>query len=345
MQGAEDMKTLNTYNHYITVNSKWRLTPQQIDELQQKGYTQKVIGDIRQRTDRTIRYWKKWTGENLQKRGRKLKIIGDTLEKLCSYVDNNNTSTLEEISSYLFQETGQKFSVPTIFRALERADKPLKKGTKQHIKQDKEKVKQFIAENSWLLSLNSLLAIDECGFNLGAVPKYARANKGQRAVIKRTITKGFHYTLLLCVKNVNQQAIIHCRLTKEKVDAKFFYDFLEEINLSSNDKHYLLLDNARIHHAPNKRKELKLPSVQEQASKKNIELRHLTAYAPELNPVEKCFNFIKHYYRKARPTTFEELKRVVEETIEKLQQKDLRKWFKSCFDYESWHKKRSEEEI
>jgi len=250
-------------------------------------------------------------------------------------VENNNTATLEEISSYLFQETGQKFSVPTIFRTLEKARKPLKKGTKQHIKQDKEKVKQFIAENSCLLSLNSLLAIDECGFNLGAVPKYARADKNKRAVIKRTITKGLHYTLLLCVKNVNQPAIIHYQLTKEKVDTKFFHDFLEEINLASNDKHYLLLDNASIHHALGKRKELKLPSIQEQASKKNLELRYLTAYAPELNPVEKCFNFIKHHYRKARPQTFDELKQIIEETIKKLQQKDLRKWFKSCFDYES----------
>lgn len=173
--------------------------------------------------------------------------------------------------------------------------------------------------------MNSLLAVDECGFNLGAVPKYARATRGQRAVIKRTITKGFHYTLLLCVKNVNQQAIIHCQLTKERVDTKFFYDFLEGIALSNNNKHYLLLDNASIHHAPDKRKELKLPSIQEQASKKNIELKYLTSYAPELNPVEKCFNFIKHYYRKARPQTFEELKKVIEEAIEKLQQKDLRK--------------------
>jgi hypothetical protein len=29
---------------------------------------------------------------------------------------------------------------------------------------------------------------------------------------------------------------------------------------------------------------------------------------------------------------------VVKEAIEKLQQKDLRKWFRSCFDYENWHK-------
>ncbi|WNE41009.1 MAG: Transcriptional regulatory protein RcsB [Mycoplasmataceae bacterium] len=248
------MNNLISYNHYISVNKRWKLTPQEIVRLQAEGITQKIIAKTHNRTDRTIRYWKKWTGEKLQKRGRKLRIVDDVLEKLISYVENNNTVTLVEISDCLFQATGQRFSVPTIFRALERVNKPLKKGTKQHIKQDKEKVKKFVAENSYLLSSDSLLALDECGFNLGAVPKYARADKGQRAVIKRIITKGLHYTLLLCIKNVNQQAVIHYQLTKEKIDAKFFYDFLEAINLPNEEKHYLLLDNATIHHAPIKEK-------------------------------------------------------------------------------------------
>ena len=70
---------------------------------------------------------------------------------------------------------------------------------------------------------------------------------------------------------------------------------------------------------------------------------YLSPYAPELNPVEKCFAFIKHCYLKARPQTLEELERVIKEVIEKLQQKNLRKWFKSCFDYENWHKNKKVE--
>jgi len=53
------MNNLNTYNHYINVNSKWRLTPQEISKLQTEGITQKVIAKTHRRTDRTIRYWKK----------------------------------------------------------------------------------------------------------------------------------------------------------------------------------------------------------------------------------------------------------------------------------------------
>jgi transposase len=130
------------------------------------------------------------------------------------------------------------------------------------------------------------------------------------------------------VQNINQKAVIHYYLTKEKerVDTKVFYDFFEGINFPKNGKNYLLLDNAGIHYGDKKRiKVLKLPTIKEQAEKKNAELVYLVSYAPELNPAEKCFAFIKHYYRKARPKTFAELQRVVEESIEKLQQKDLRK--------------------
>jgi len=130
------------------------------------------------------------------------------------------------------------------------------------------------------------------------------------------------------VQNVNQKAVIHYYLTKEKerVNTKVFYDFFEGINFTSKNKNYLLLDNAGIHYGDKKRvKILKLPTIKEQAEKKNTKLVYLVSYAPELNPVEKCFAFIKHYYRKARPQIFEELEKVVEEAIEKLQKKDLRK--------------------
>ncbi|CAI2183545.1 12993_t:CDS:2 [Funneliformis geosporum] len=297
----EEAKKLNgELKRMNGINKGYRLSPQNISYLAKEGFTRKKIADFANKSERTIYRWFKPSTEPPRKRGRKQRINDDTLKKLCDYVDNNNTATLIEASDYLFKETGQRFSVPTIFRVLERKGKPLKKATKQHIKQDKEKIKKFAAENSWLLDLDSLLAVDECGFKLGAVPRYARADKSKRAVVKRP--------------------------TREKVDTKVFYDFFEGINFPNNGKNYLLLDNAGIHYGNKKRiKVLKLPTIEEQVEKKNTELVYLVSYAPELNPVEKCFAFIKHYYRKARPQTFEELKRVVEEAIKKLQQKDLRK--------------------
>lgn len=68
---------------------------------------------------------------------------------------------------------------------------------------------------------------------------------------------------------------------------------MEGINLNSDKKHYLLLDNARIHYAAKKRAKEGLPNLKEQLEKKNIEAKFITPYAPMLNPTELCFNLLR----------------------------------------------------
>ena len=93
------------------------------------------------------------------------------------------------------------------------------------------------------------------------------------------------------------------------------------------------MDNARIHTAFNKRSEKKLPTTEKQMLKKNIEVRFITTYAPMLNPVELCFNFLRRQVEKNRPRNEKELKEAIEKVIELLNQKDLSKYFEHCMDY------------
>src|SRR5205814_912794 len=88
---------------------------------------------------------------------------------------------------------------------------------------------------------------------------------------------------------------------KKGTDAIDFYNFLKDIELPTDEKYYLLLDNSKIHSAPDKLKEAGLLSIEELAFQNNIILKYLPKYAPELNPTEKCFSIIKQYYRKRRP--------------------------------------------
>jgi transposase len=169
--------------------------------------------------------------------------------------------------------------------------------------------------------------VDECGFNLGAVPFYARSHKSKRAVIKRPGKRGSNYTLTLCVKNVKEKAVISYKLIKGGSKTKDFHKFLSKIKFTT----HLLLDNARIHHATNSCRKLKLSTIAELARKKKIKLVYLPGYSPKLNPVEKCFSMIKNYYRQQRPRTERKLRKVIKEAIAKLQQQDLTKTFKSCF--------------
>ncbi|CAI2184389.1 814_t:CDS:1 [Funneliformis geosporum] len=86
---------------------------------------------------------------------------------------------------------------------------------------------------------------------------------------------------------------------KKGTNALDFYNFLKNIELPTNEKYYLLLDNSKIHYTTKELRKLGL-SIKELAIQKNITLVYLPAYAPMMNPTELCINFIKGYVRGKR---------------------------------------------
>ena len=127
------------------------------------------------------------------------------------------------------------------------------------------------------------------------------------------------------VRNVEKVGIIHRDLVKDTVNTEIFADFLNNVKLPDEEKHYLLLDNIRFHHS-NKVKEL--------LTNKNIEPRYIVASNPYLNPVEEIFNVIKQYVRKQKPRTEEELRKLIGEKINKLEEGGLTRYFKNCLDFD-----------
>lgn len=55
------------------------------------------------------------------------------------------------------------------------------------------------------------------------------------------------YTLILFIKNTDSKGVIHWKLIEKGAKATDFYDFF--YNIYFPEEHYLLLDNAVIHHA------------------------------------------------------------------------------------------------
>ncbi|WP_322632540.1 IS630 family transposase [endosymbiont DhMRE of Dentiscutata heterogama] len=313
---------------------EYNLRTEQITKLREKKASWKWIADFYQVSERTAYRWNK-LGESIKltesKVGCKPKINEIVLPLLHDYIEKHNTKTQHDMLDYLFQETGLKVNQSTISRTLKKHNITYKKAEKQYSEQDKEKVRQFVIDNFCLLSSSSFYALDESGFNLGAVPGYAYAPKNQRAVVKRPGKRGENYTLLLCVRNVNSNAAISWKMIKGGAKSADFHHFLSSVEFPADEKKYLLLDNARIHHATDSCKKVKLSTIAELAKKKNIELKYLPGYAPKLNPVENCFSVIKSYYRQQRPRSEKELIKVIEEAIKELQKHDLTKYFKSCF--------------
>jgi hypothetical protein len=60
------------------------------------------------------------------------------------------------------------------------------------------------------------------------------------------------------------------------------------------------MDNASFHRAPDKRKELGLPSIEKQLSLKNSKPLSFPAHSPMFNPVEPIINNIRHNIEKSR---------------------------------------------
>jgi len=106
---------------------------------------------------------------------------------------------------------------------------------------------------------------------------------------------------------------------------KNFHEFLSALDLPTNKKHYLLLDNLSVHRATDSSKKLKLSTIRELLESKNIKPEYLPPYTPELNPVELCFNFLRQNTENRKPRTTEELKASIGKAIETLQQRDLTK--------------------
>src|SRR3954453_13758414 len=103
------------------------------------------------------------------------------------------------MSDYLNGEFGKIFSESTIFRALKRRNITWKKSTLYYlehipllgsISKYTEKVK--------LLPQSQIIALDECGFNLGEVSRYSWSFRGSRSFILKPGQRGFNHTLILC---------------------------------------------------------------------------------------------------------------------------------------------------
>ncbi|CAI2189836.1 2014_t:CDS:10 [Funneliformis geosporum] len=132
-----------------------------------------------------------------------------------------------------------------------------------------------------------IIAIDECGFHLNETPRYGYSHKSSRAGYTKP------------------------ELIQGGMKTENFHNFLTNLKLHSESKHYLIMDNLRVHKAKQACIKLGLNPIRELLASKNIETLFLPPYTPEMNPVEYCFNLIRQWVEKNKPRTYEKLKLVI----------------------------------
>ncbi|RHZ36566.1 IS630 family transposase [endosymbiont GvMRE of Glomus versiforme] len=315
-----------------------KLQPHHLTQLRQRFF-RKELSDIFETSEMTLWRWENPVNKPLQKKGPKPKVNQNTLKHLGFYLKRNSDLNQREIANYLSQQINQPISQQTVSLLLRKSNITYKKLTYQYSERKKHKMAQEVWRFSSLIKRyiptgivpSKLLALDECSFHLNEAPRRGYSLKGTRTISQRPGNKGVNHTLILCIQFLESQGVIHYKLIKGGLKTQSFHDFLQGINLSSQEKHYLFLDNAKVHHAKKSCLKLDLPTVRDLLASKNIEPVYSVPYTPELNPVELCFNIIRQSVEKQRPRTFEELELAIDKVVAELQKENFIEFFRHAF--------------
>jgi transposase len=150
-----------------------------------------------------------------------------------------------------------------------------------------------------------VVVLDESSTHLDMSPTYARAPRGQRAVVKSRRNYGKNITLLA---GLNLEGICAAMVIEGSVTADVFTAFVEQVVLPvlrSGD--ILIIDNLSAHHAS---------AIERLLHTKGCHLLFLPAYSPDLSPIENGFSKIKQFLRTARAQTLDALYEAIAQAIQ-----------------------------
>ena len=152
---------------------------------------------------------------------------------------------------------------------------------------DKFDMQSFFATFEEAYSNNTLVAIDESGFDQRAVPLYAYAPRGVPAIVEwSTCPDHRRYSLLM---SIHQSGHSLNHIYSDPINGDSFADFISSLHYPRGTT--LLLDNASIH---------KTRRVREIATNNGYNLLFTPPYCPEYNPIELVFGIVKKYFYSLR---------------------------------------------
>jgi transposase len=238
--------------------------------------------------------------------------------KLQPQLEKKPDATLQEHCNTWEAETGNKVSISTMSRALERLKWTLKKKTLQ-ANERKEEERELWKEQTKDRDASKYRFIDETGSNLSLTRLYARSPKGKRAYGTITRKRGKNVTMItdLTLTGLGEAFIID-----GAANGDIFEAYIEQIlvpSLSSGE--ILVMDNCSIH---------KGEKVRQLIEACGCELRFLPAYSPDFSPIEEAFSKIKTILRGIGAKTREDLQKALEYAITTVTASDALGWFWHC---------------
>jgi transposase len=136
-----------------------------------------------------------------------------------------------------------------------------------------------------------------------------------------------HYSLLVAISN--KKTIGWTLYEKGAVNAERLVEFIRKFINGHYTGYTVVMDNAMFH---------KSNTVKDAVKEGGNEVLYSVPYYPRSNPIEQFFSQMKHYIKKESPILFDDIKRVVASSIEKVKPKNYENYFLHAFRAE-WLKK------
>ena len=169
------------------------------------------------------------------------------------------------------------------------------------------------------LDTRKLVAIDECGSNIGLTPLYARAPKGAGAYGSVPRNRGKNTTLIAAL---GWAGMGEAMIIEGSTNAAAFELYIEEILAPSlTEGQIVILDNLAAHQGK---------KVEYLIEARGCQLLFLPSYSPDFSPMEDTFSKVKAYLRRAGARTREALQESICQALLTVTPQDAQGWFRHC---------------
>ncbi len=317
-----------SYSHEVLEHYRFRAV-----ELYKEGKKINDIADFfgvnRGSVSLWISTWKRYGKKKLRSKkahGPLFKFTQKEVNALLKLLRDEATShgfetplwTCKRVQEVMKKSTGKKLHTTNIMRLLQRTGLTPQKPQRNAMQKDEQAVEQWLQEE-WpkikehVRRWQAMLYFqDESGVSLTPVMGTTWAAKGKTPIVKVTGNRGG-----FCVTSaISPAGKLVFRIEKEKVNAGKHIEFLGQIMKQHPQRKIIVVEDR----APAHRAKLVKDFVEQR--KRRLAVYLLPSYAPELNPDEHVWKYLKAYQLKAHQAkTTEELKSLVKRKMQGIQRK------------------------
>src|SRR3989338_919591 len=226
--------------------------------------------------------------------------------------------TCKMIQQVIQKHMRKKIHTTNIMRWLDRWNFTNQKPQRRASQRDEKAVKRWLTEDwpkikAHCRRLQAMLYFqDECGVSLTAVLGKTWAPKGKTPIVKVTGKRGG-----LCVTSaISPAGKLVFRIEKGKIKADQHIEFLQQIMKQHPNRKIIVIEGQARPHIAKKVREYVTQH------KNRLAVYYLPSYAPELNPDEHVWAYLKaHQLKTHQAQDTEELKKLVKKKMQGIQRR------------------------